>query len=90
MVALSPPDRLSKKSLAADKSVLIKKYELCSSDPKKCGQFESVDIDITNEIAPGLKARQSIGCRKIKLMCCVSMEKARPWFNQRRMRPRLV
>ena len=32
-------------------------------------KFESVDIDIPNEIAPGLKARQLIGCQKIKLMC---------------------
>ena len=41
-------------------------------------KFESVDIDIPNEITPGLKARQSIGCQKIKLMCLVSMEKSSP------------
>ena len=38
-------------------------------------KFESVDIDIPNEIAAGLKAWQSIGCQKIKLMCWVPMEK---------------
>ena len=37
--------------------------------PKSVAKFESVDIDIPNEIAPGLKASQSIGCQKIKLMC---------------------
>ena len=36
---------------------------------KSVAKFESFDIDIPNEIAPGLKARQSIGCQKIKLMC---------------------
>ena len=36
---------------------------------KSVAKFESVDIDIPNEIAPGLKALQSIGCQKIKLMC---------------------
>ena len=36
---------------------------------KSVAKFESVDIDIPNEIASGLKARQSIGCQKIKLMC---------------------
>ena len=36
---------------------------------KSVSKFESVDIDIPNEIASGLKAGQSIGCQKIKLMC---------------------
>ena len=35
---------------------------------KSVAKFENVDIDIPNKIAPGLKARQSIGCQKIKLM----------------------
>ena len=37
--------------------------------PKSVTKFESVDKDIPNEIAPGLKASQSIGCQKTKLMC---------------------
>ena len=41
----------------------------CSSDPKNVAKFESVDKDIPNEIAPGFKAWQSIGCQKIKHMC---------------------
>ena len=36
---------------------------------KNVAKFESVDKDIPNEIASGLKAWQSIGCQKIKLMC---------------------
>ena len=35
---------------------------------KSVAKFESVDTDIPNEIASGLKARQSIGCQKI-FMC---------------------
>ena len=52
--------------------------------PKSVAKFESVDIDIPNEIAPGLKAWQSIGCQKIKLMCWVSMEKTRPCFKPKK------
>ena len=36
---------------------------------KSVAKFERVDKDIPNEIAPGIKARQSIGCQKIKLTC---------------------
>ena len=77
MVALSPPDRLSKKRLASDSSVLIKQICILQFRPQKSvAILESVDIDIPNEIASGLKALQSIGCQKIKPMCSVSMEKS--------------
>ena len=36
---------------------------------KSVAKFESVDKDIPNEIASGLKAWQSTGCQKKKLMC---------------------
>ena len=36
---------------------------------KSVAKFENVDTDIPNKIVSGLKAWQSIGCQKIKLMC---------------------
>ena len=69
MVALRPPDRLSKKRLAADSSDLIKYINFAVPAQNNVAKFESVDIDTPKEIAPELKARKSIGCQKIKLLC---------------------
>ena len=69
IVTLSPPDRLSKKRLAGQFSPDNTDINFAVPTQKSVAKFESVDIDIPNEIAPRLKAWQSISCKKIKLMC---------------------
>ena len=69
IVALSPPDRMSKKRLAGQFSPDKTDINFAVPTQKSVAKFESVDIDIPNETDPRLKAWQSIGCKKIKLMC---------------------
>ena len=45
-------------------------------------KFENVDTDIPNEIAPGLKARQSIGCQKITYVLSFDGKKLAPGLNK--------
>ena len=45
-------------------------------------KFESVDTDIPNELASGLKAWQSIGCQKITYVLSFDGEKLAPGLNK--------
>ena len=54
-------------------------------------KFESADIDIPNESAPGLKAWQSIGCKKDKAyVLSFDGKKPAPALNKKKDETKIV